>query len=259
MDIYRSHGLDQTRIDADRLLEELDQTSTSKELEAMYAAPIFKGMQHTKTSPVSKSLIVMGSLAFGSMMTALSMSLLWKVPTYFMANIASFNRDSEKASTATLENGSAVPISSPWPTSSRDLPTTIQNDLFQTYKPDSTSSIAWGPESIYKFGRIPDATYPDNCAYSKTDPAGKNVISLGDLDYWACRDEGGNPSEGFSVVWADGKRSTYIFGAGGVGAVVGTNAGTSSMRWRNDNRNGSKVIIISHETGSTSWIPGHVN
>jgi hypothetical protein len=139
------------------------------------------------------------------------------------------------------------------------VPTKGQNPGFQAPSAVSSATGAWGPASAYKFGRLPDSTYPDSCAFSQTDAAGQTVISRGDVDYWACRDEGGNPSDGFTVVWADGKQTKYTFGPGGEGSIIGTNGIASPIRWRNDNRNGSKVIIISHETGSTSWIPGHVN
>ena len=125
--------------------------------------------------------------------------------------------------------------------------------------PPATTSGAWGPASAYKFGRLPDSSYPNSCAFSQTDLAGQTILSRSTLDYWACRDEGGNSSDGYSVAWADGKRTKYKFGPGGDGSVIGTNGILYRVRWRNALRNGNKVIIIDHQDGAISWIPGQVD
>jgi len=117
----------------------------------------------------------------------------------------------------------------------------------------------WGPVNSYKFGRLPDNTYPNSCAFSQTDSAGQMIISRTQMDYWACRDEGGNSTDGFSVTWVDGKRTKYTFGPNGIGSIVGTNGSIYPIKWSNDTKNGDNVIIISHEDGAISWIPGHVN
>jgi hypothetical protein len=31
------------------------------------------------------------------------------------------------------------------------------------------------------------------------------------------------------------------------------------MTWRNDTHDGTKIIVISHQDGATTWIPGNVN
>ena len=60
------------------------------------------------------------------------------------------------------------------------------------------------------------------------------------------------------MVWVDGKQTTYTFRDDGSGAVVGTNGSTFAMSWRNDSHQGSNIIVINHQDGATTWIPGHV-
>ena len=117
---------------------------------------------------------------------------------------------------------------------------------------------AWGGPEEYKFGRLPQGDYPDSCAFTRTDPAGQRTIDKSQLEYWACRDIGGDADRGYSVVWADGKQTTYTFRDDGSGAVVGTNGSSYAMSWRNDSHQGSNIIVISHQDGATTWIPGHV-
>jgi hypothetical protein len=136
--------------------------------------------------------------------------------------------------------------------------------IVKTQRPDFEPPVdppkgQWGPANSYKFGRVPDNTFPNSCAFSQTDSAGQMIISRTQMDYWACRDEGGNTTDGFSVTWVDGKRTKYTFGPDGIGSIVGTNGSVYPIKWRNDIKNGDKVIITSHEDGATSWIPGHVN
>jgi hypothetical protein len=114
-------------------------------------------------------------------------------------------------------------------------------------------------KNTYSFVSTADNTFPNSCAFSQTDSAGQIIISRTQMDYWACRDEGGNSTDGFTVTWVDGKRTKYTFGPDGIGSIVGTNGSVYPIKWRNDIKNGDKVIITSHEDGATSWIPGHVN
>lgn len=123
----------------------------------------------------------------------------------------------------------------------------------------STPSSPWGPAEQYKFGQGPSQTYPNTCAFSQTDASGEQTLTdKSQLEFWACRDEGGNPDSGYAVTWGDGKRTTYQFMDGGSGSVVGTNGQGVAMQWRNDTHNGQPIIVITHQDGATSWIPGHV-
>ena len=117
---------------------------------------------------------------------------------------------------------------------------------------------AWGSASAYKFGQLPGGEYPQSCAFSSTDPSGRFNTDKTQLEFWACRDVGGNAESGYKVVWADGKETTYTFGSDGEGAVVGTNGTRYPMRWRNDNHKGESIIVINHQDGAISWIPGNV-
>lgn len=78
------------------------------------------------------------------------------------------------------------------------------------------------------------------------------------LEYWACRDVGGDPESGYRVVWADGKETSYTFGPDGAGTVVGTNGSSVPMRWSNDSHQGQDIVVINHQDGAISWIPGHI-
>ena len=254
------HSIERTRNEADRLLNELDRKPTSSGAGTAFPSPV--GGKHEKPSPqpghpsVPMSWLVLGSLVFGAMVSALAMALVLRQPDRSQASSGTSPQSSDPAPVLKTESRPSAPS----PTlvlPQRDVPSKTQNPEFQSSSPSATG--AWGPASAYKFGRLPDATYPDSCAFSQTDSAAQTIISRSDVDYWACRDEGGNPSDGFNVVWADGKRTTYTFGSGGVGSVVGTNGQTYPISWRNDSRNGSNVIIISHSDGATSWIPGRVN
>jgi hypothetical protein len=123
----------------------------------------------------------------------------------------------------------------------------------------AASGGAWGSASDYKFGRLPDGEYPNSCAFSRTDAAGERASeNKSSLEFWACRDRGGDPERGYSVVWADGKQTTYTFAADGSGTVVGTNGLSYSMRWRNDSHQGSDIVVIDHKDGAISWIPGPI-
>lgn len=123
----------------------------------------------------------------------------------------------------------------------------------------SNPSNPWGRPEDYKFGQGPSATYPNTCAFSQTDALGQQTLAdKSPMEFWACRDEGGNADSGYAVTWGDGKRTVYRFSNGGSGAVVGTNGQEVPMQWRNDSHNGQQIIVISHQDGATSWIPGNV-
>lgn len=124
--------------------------------------------------------------------------------------------------------------------------------------PEPSSAGAWGSASEYKFGQLPGGDYPNTCAFSVTDANGRTTTDKSQIEYWACRDVGGNPESGYRVVWADGKETTYTFAADGRGTVVGTNGSSYPMRWRNDSHRGSDIVVIDHQDGASSWIPGHI-
>lgn len=257
------HGIESTRDEADRLLEELDRTPTPPSGGAGFATsatgtPAKSNSQLGQPS-VPMPWLLMASLVFGAVVSAMVMALVFRQPQRSQTDgdttppsagpLAMMKTQSRSSTSATQQTPPSLP--------QRDVPQKALNPEFQT--PSPAARGAWGPASSYKFGRLPDSTYPDSCAFSQTDASGQTIISRSDVDYWACRDEGGNASDGFRVAWVDGKRTTYTFGSGGTGSVIGTNGQTYPISWRNDSRNGSNVIIISHSDGATSWIPGHVN
>lgn len=124
----------------------------------------------------------------------------------------------------------------------------------------SSSSGLWGSPGDYKFGQLPSSAYPHSCAFSVTDARGEQTLAdKSVVEYWACRDEGGNPDSGYAVTWGDGKRTVYTFANDGSGTVVGTNGQPSPMSWRNSSHNGQSIIVISHQDGALSWIPGTVD
>jgi hypothetical protein len=266
-------SMDRTRAEAERLLEDLDRIPLSRGSGDGRPDTGVGTISHA-TSPsgrpagVPMSWLLLAALAFGTVLTALVLLILFRQPDRSRDSggtpITSRERPSGEAVPALRSEAPSAP-SDPSPSSAppREVPNKGQNPEFRAPQPVASARPepkgAWGSASDYKFGRLPDATYPDSCAFSQTDSNGQALVSRSSVDYWACRDEGGNATDGFSVAWADGKRTTYKFGPGGLGAVIGTNGSTYPITWRNDYRNGSKVIIISHEEGSTSWIPGHVN
>jgi hypothetical protein len=266
-------SMERTRAEAERLLEDLDRIPASSGSEVGKPDPGGSPMS-TTTSPAGRpagvpmSWLLLAALAFGTVLTALVLLILFRQPYRSRESagtpITSQYRSSGESVPDPRSEVSAAPSApDPAPAPPRDVPNKGQNPEFRAPEPEASSRPepkgAWGSASAYKFGRLPDATYPDSCAFSQTDSNGQALVSRSSVDYWACRDEGGNATDGFSVAWADGKRTKYRFGPGGLGAVIGTNGSTYPITWRNDYRNGSKVIIISHEEGSTSWIPGHVN
>jgi hypothetical protein len=260
------HSIERTREEADRLLGELDRQPTSPGGGTASSLPApgspAPAPPAASQRSVPMSWLVLGSLVFGAVVSALTMALVFRQPERPQAPSATTPPVADsppvlKSESTPLDAPRVAPPPPPPPLPQRDVPSKAQHPEFQASSPPATG--AWGPASAYKFGRLPDSTYPDSCAFSQTDSAGQTIISRSDVDYWACRDEGGNPRDGFSVVWVDGKRTTYTFGSGGAGSVVGTNAQTYPISWRNDSRNGTNVIIISHSDGATSWIPGRVN
>ena len=128
----------------------------------------------------------------------------------------------------------------------------------QTQSP-SQEYNTWGGVASYKFGRLPDANYPHNCAFSQTGNNGKIITKMGKLDFWACRWEGGSVDDGYKVIWSDGKRTIYRFYESGEGTVIGTNGTGASIRWFNGKHNGDNIIVINHEDGAQTWISGEVD
>jgi len=153
---------------------------------------------------------------------------------------------------------SGRPLASPSPTPGQasSLPQPAATRRLQSTPPGVNS---WGRPEDYKFGQGPSANFPHTCAFSRTDARGATTLAdKSQLEFWACRDEGGDPENGYAVTWGDGKRTVYRFNAGGVGAVVGTNGQEVAIQWRNDQHNGADIIVINHRDGATSWIPGSV-
>jgi hypothetical protein len=256
-------SIEHTRDEAQRLLDEIERKPTSSGAEITVPSQFSVNPQEPSLKAghpsVPMSWLMLASLVFGAMVSAMVMALFFRpLNTSYRSQAVNGTFSPWSDPAPVLKTESRPSASSPTSVlPQRDVPSNTQNPEFQSPSPPATG--AWGPASAYKFGRLPDATYPDSCAFSQTDSAAQTIISRSDVDYWACRDEGGNPSDGFNVVWADGKRTTYSFGSGGGGSVVGTNGQTYPIRWRNDSRNGTNVIIISHSDGATSWIPGRVN
>ena len=277
---------------AERLLEGLPHASTSRT-----ASPHNKPARvtsqtnsQTQTQPVDRTSIwpVAGlALAGGSIITALTMTLALQISSNRQSNrvqvpisqpnsamrpdrpltpVAEEKRPFDASSSTDIDHSAGPhdrdkPMDRPRgqtePPPHRVVPPKGINHEFQPAASEGTG--AWGSVSAYKFGRLPDSTYPDSCAFSQTDSTGQVIISRSRLDYWACKDEGGNLSDGYSIAWADGKRTEYRFGPSGDGSVIGTNGTLYRVRWRNALRNGSKVIIIDHQDGAISWIPGQVD
>lgn len=190
-------------------------------------------------------LIVLVALLVGGVLAGLGWLLLLNRPSF-----------------SPISGGSSAPPppAKPAPTSpAATAPSPPQPPTDPTVAaPAETPSGAWGNSTDYKFGRLPGGDYPNSCAFSRTDEAGQKTIDKSQVEYWACRDIGGDAERGYNVAWADGKQTTYTFSNDGSGAVVGTNGSSYPMSWRNDNHHGSDIIVISHQDGATTWIPGHV-
>lgn len=262
------HSFEHTSDEAERLLDELERTprAPTQTTAAISGRPssASKGSGSPSSGPSAALIlwIVLGSLAFGALLTALAISLVVQTSersqpkNVSVAGAPGPSKPSEADSPSERRSAEPSPEPTPDPPSRPIIEKRLDTD--PPAEPSSPAG-AWGPASAYKFGRLPDSTYPDSCAFSQTDSQGETIISRSRLDYWACRDEGGNADDGFSVVWADGKRTKYTFHSGGVGSIVGTDGLRYPIKWNNESQNGNKVIVISHKDGSISWIPGQVN
>ncbi len=194
-------------------------------------------------SPVTALLIALVSLLSGAVLLALGWMLF-------------SGRPQVSGGGASVSSTSPSPAPSP---SSTPAPAPSATPKGSSASPPAPSSDgAWGNASEYKFGQVPGGSYPNSCAFSVTDANGRTTTDKSHVEYWACRDVGGNPDSGYRVVWADGKETTYTFGADGNGTVVGTNGSSYPMRWRNDSHRGSDIVAIDHQDGAISWIPGHI-
>ena len=191
-------------------------------------------------SPVTALLIALVSLLTGAVLLGLGWALL-----------SSRTLSPTPSASAPASSSPA----SPSPTPSTAPPPTPKGS---STAPQTPSSGAWGSASDYKFGQLPGGDFPNSCAFSVTDGSGRTTTDKSSLEYWACRDVGGDPDNGYKVVWADGKETTYTFQANGDGRVVGTNGNTYPMRWRNDSHAGEQIIVINHQDGAITWIPGHI-
>lgn len=158
-------------------------------------------------------------------------------------------------STASVPSPKAA-ISTPQPAEAANPPAQAPSKL-QTAPKDSGQG-AWSSATEYKFGQLPGGDYPQSCAFSRTDPSGRVNTDKSQVEFWACRDVGGDAENGYKVAWADGKETTYTFSPEGQGAVVGTNGSSHPITWRNDTHQGDSIIVINHQDGAVSWIPGIV-
>jgi hypothetical protein len=122
----------------------------------------------------------------------------------------------------------------------------------------SSSKLSWGGPAAYKFSQVPGGDYPDSCAFSLTTSDGKIITTKSSIEYWACRDVGGNKDAGYKINWVDGKQTTYTFGPDGNGSVVGTNGNSYPMNWHNNSHKGKDITVINHQDGAITWIPGHI-
>lgn len=196
------------------------------------------------SSSVSAALIALVSLLSGAVLVGLG--------TLLVANRSQPGGAAAPAPTAMASR----PATSPAPAApAADAPATAKSPTVEI----PTPSGAWGSSADYKFGQLPGGDYPNSCAFSRTDPSGRTNVDKAQLEFWACRDVGGDAESGYKVVWADGKETTYTFGPVGDGQVVGTNGSTHPMRWRNDSHRGDPIVVINHQDGATSWIPGNIN
>lgn len=196
-------------------------------------------------SAVTALLIALVSLLSGAVLLVLGWLLFSDRPQGLTGGAAQPAPSSPPAAPS-----APSPAPTPPPPATPKEPTTVE--------PASPSS-AWGDASEYKFGQLPGGDYPNSCAFSVTDVNGRTTTDKSQVEYWACRDVGGDPETGYRVVWADGKETNYTFQSGGDGQVVGTNGSTYPMRWRNDTHQGEPIVVINHQDGAITWIPGQIN
>jgi hypothetical protein len=196
--------------------------------------------------------VVLVSLLSGGLLMGLGWLLLAN-----RANLIPPPKASTSAPAPSTANGSASAPAPVTPKPPEPSPGSGSSGTTATASPGADG--AWGSASDYKFGTLPGGDYPNSCAFSQTDSEGKVATSKTAVEYWACRDLGGDPETGYKVVWADGKETTYTFAQGGSGTVVGTNGSSYPMQWQNDTHMGTDIIVINHQDGAQSWIPGHIN
>lgn len=207
-----------------------------------YPAPAPSG----GTNPVTLVLTVVASFLAGAVLLGLGWMLL-NARQPAAPTVAAGGQGSGKGSTP-LQPAPPAPVQPP------SAPPADNKGTSDT----ATPAGAWGSASEYKFGQLPGGDYPHSCAFSQTTTDGKITTDKSSLEFWACRDVGGNPETGYRVVWADGKETNYTFGPNGEGQVVGTNGSTYPMSWRNDSHKGENIVVINHQDGAISWIPGNI-
>ena len=251
----------QTLSEAERLLNELDNLRSDRPKENF--PPLNRTIEtKTKASREFKITegpgmwIAVGSLFSGVAISALVFSVMRQSP---INSAVPMEPVTTKASQLRSNTEPTSKSAKPEEGQSEPKPA-VDKQQQSNYKPQAPPPRgAWGSSSEYKFGQIPGGDYPDSCAFSRTDSAGRTTTDKSAVEYWACRDNGGNDSDGYTVSWSDGKTTRYMFGPEGDGSVVGTNGTTYPMTWRNDTHDGTKIIVISHQDGATTWIPGNVN
>ncbi len=202
------------------------------------AAPAAGGL-----NPLTLLLTILASFVAGAVLFGLGWLMLQSRPAAAPSATAGGGK---AALPSTAPSAPAAPAPPPPPTPPKEQ------------VEQSAPSNAWGTAAEYKFGQLPGGAYPHSCAFTVTDASGRTTVDKSNLEFWACRDVGGDPDTGYRVVWADGKETTYTFNAGGNGMVVGTNGSTYPMRWSNDSHRGSDIVVIRHQDGAITWIPGNI-
>jgi hypothetical protein len=251
----------QTLSEAERLLSELDKVGTNRPKSDLPS----QNWSREESSKASREFkitegpglwIAVASLISGVAISALVFSAMRQSP---INSAVPMEPDTTEASQQRSNTEPTSKSANAEESQSEPKPT-VDKQQQPDFKPQAPPPRgAWGSSSEYKFGQIPGGDYPDSCAFSRTDAAGRTTTDKSAVEYWACRDNGGNGSDGFTVSWSDGKTTRYMFGPDGDGSVVGTNGTTYPMTWRNDTHDGTKIIVISHQDGATTWIPGNVN
>ena len=208
-----------------------------------YAPPAPTAPAAGGVNPLTLLLTILASFVAGAVLFGLGWLMLQSRPAAAPSATAGGGK---AALPSTAPTAPAAPAPPPPPTPPKEQ------------VEQAAPSNAWGTAADYKFGQLPGGAYPHSCAFTVTDGSGRTTVDKSNLEFWACRDVGGDPDTGYRVVWADGKETTYTFNAGGNGMVVGTNGSTYPMRWSNDSHRGDDIVVIRHQDGATTWIPGNI-
>lgn len=194
----------------------------------------------TGSGPLLPLLILVGSLALGVAVVVVAWLLLSA-------------RQSVRPVPATATSGQGT---SP---SLQDASPTPPSVLTFRRQVSDDGGTAWADAASYKHGILPSREFPQTCAFSRSDAQGASVTELGRMEFWACRDQGGDPARGVVIRWSDGQETTYRFTPEGGGSITGTEGETYPIRWRNRDYQGHPIIVIEHRDRGESWIPGRLD